>query len=97
MIDIPRRSVPVSVTSISFALEEYPWGFFYVDSDPDGAEVFIDGLSSGEMTPALFKSLPIGTHSIKVTGRNATKVIPDITINSLKLTNITIDLNEIKD
>ena len=93
LINLPLRSVPIPQTSIRLTLEEYPNGFLYVNSNPEGAEVFIDGLSSGEITPALFKSLQIGTHSVKMTGRNATKVIPDISINSLKFTNISVDLN----
>lgn len=93
LINLPRRSVPIPETSVDFTLEEYPNGFMYVDSVPEGADVSFDGLSTGEVTPALFKFLPTGAHSVTVTGRNVTKKFPDVTINALAFTNITVDLN----
>jgi hypothetical protein len=91
LIDLPRRSVPISTTSIDFVLEEYPSGFLYVDSIPKGGEVSVDGLFTGEITPALFRSIPAGSHSVKVTGINASKTFPDVTITSLEMANLTAD------
>ena len=34
LLDLPRRSVPISTTLVDFTLEEYPSGFLYVDSIP---------------------------------------------------------------
>jgi hypothetical protein len=53
--------------------------------------VSIDDLFTGEVTPALFRSIPTGTHSVKVTGINASKTFPDITITSLEMANLTAD------
>jgi len=96
LIVLPRRSVPVSKTFVNFFLEEYPSGFLYVSSIPNGGKVSIDGLFTGEVTPAFFRSIPVGTHSVEVTGINSTKTFTDITVNSLEMTNLTADftLNE---
>jgi hypothetical protein len=92
VIDLPHYSVPVSMTPVDFDLEEYPSGFLYVNSIPNGVKVSIDNLDTGEITPALFRSIPVGSHSVKVTGVNASKTFPDITITSLEMTNLTADL-----
>jgi hypothetical protein len=91
LIELPRRSVPISLTSVHFVLEEYPSGFLFVDSVPEGGKISIDGLFTGEVTPALFRSIPAGTHSVKVTGVNASKTFPDVTITSLEMANVTAD------
>jgi hypothetical protein len=91
LLDLPRRSVPISMTPVGFTLEEYPSGFLYVNSIQGGGKVSIDDLFTGEVTPALFRSIPTGTHSVKVTGINASKTFPDITITSLEMANLTAD------
>jgi hypothetical protein len=91
LIDLPRGSVPSYKKSIDFVLEEYQSGFLYVNSIPKGGKVSIDNLFTGEVTPALFRSIPMGTHSVKVTGINASKTFSDITITSLEMANLTAD------
>jgi hypothetical protein len=91
LLDLPRRTLPVSRTYVDFYLEEYPAGFLYVTSTPDGGTVSVDGMSTGEVTPALFKSMPTGSHLVEVKGTNSTKTFYDVTINSLYLTNLTAD------
>ena len=91
LIDLPMRSVPISITSVDFVLEEYPSGFLYVNSIPKGGIVSIDGMFTGEVTPALFRSIPTGTHTVKVTGVNASKTFFDIAITSLEMVNLTSD------
>ena len=91
LLFLPYRSVPASTLPVDFTLEEYPSGFLYVDSSPAGGAVFIDGLDTGEVTPALFKFIPIGTHSVKVTGTNTSKTFQDLIVTSLQITNITAD------
>jgi hypothetical protein len=97
LIDLPRRSVPISTTDVDFILEEFPSGFLYVNSIPEGGTIAIDGMTSGEVTPALFKSIPTGTHEVKVTWTNATKAFYDITVNSLAMTNLTADFTPEED
>jgi hypothetical protein len=96
LIDLPRRSVPISMTSVRFVLEEYPSGFLYVNSIPEGGKVSIDNLFTGEVTPALFKSIPIGTHTVKVTGVNTSKTF-DATVTSLEMTNLTADFTPLEE
>jgi len=91
LIDLPHYSVPISMTPIDFDLAEYPSGFLYVNSIPKGGKILIDNMNTGKITPALFRSIPSGSHSVKVTGVNASKTFPDITITSLEMTNLTVD------
>jgi hypothetical protein len=96
LIDLPRRTNPISLTPVDFDLEEYPSGFLYVNSVPEGGKISIDGLPSGELTPALFKSMAAGTHSVTVTGINGTRAF-DVTINSVEMTNVTADFTPHED
>ena len=90
LIDLPHYSVPLSMTPVDFDLEEYPSGFLYVNSIPRGGKISIDNLDTGEITPALFRSIPAGSHSIKVAGVNTSKTF-DATVTSLEMTNLTAD------
>jgi hypothetical protein len=90
-VDLPRRTLPISMTYVDFYLEEYPSGFLYVNSIPKGGRVSIDNMYTGEVTPALFKTVPTGTHLVEVKGTNSTKTFYDVTINSLYMTNLTAD------
>jgi hypothetical protein len=89
--------VPLSTTNVSFFLEEYTSGFLRVASDPLGATIAIDGKDTGEVTPMLFSSVPIGLHSVTVSGNNMTKRFPDITVNAIDVVNISADFHEIPD
>jgi hypothetical protein len=91
LIDLPRQILPFTPKQVDFELEEYPSGFLYVTSIPEGERVSIDSVFTGEVTPALFKSLPTGSHRVEVRGTNTTKTFEDVTINSLYLTNLTAD------
>jgi hypothetical protein len=94
LIDLPRQILPLTTKQVDFELEEYPSGFLYVTSVPEGSRVSIDNVFTGEVTPALFKSLPTGTHLVEVKGTNATKTFEDVTINSVDMTRLTADFTE---
>jgi hypothetical protein len=96
-VSLPYTPVPISTTNVSFLLEEYTSGFLRVASDPPGAAISLDGRDTGEVTPLILSSVPIGLHSVTVSGNNISRKIPDITVNAVKLTNITVDLHEIPD
>ena len=91
-IDLLYTPVPISVTNISFFLEEYPNGFLRVESNPQGADITLDGMDTGEVTPFLFSSIPTGLHSVMVSGNNLTQKYPDTTVNALHIMNISADL-----
>jgi hypothetical protein len=97
LLDLPRQILPLTLTNVDFNLEEYSSGFLYVTSLPDGSRVSIDRMFTGEVTPALFKSLPTGTHLVEVKGTNATKTFDDVTINSLYLTSLSADFTPHED
>jgi|WetSurMetagenome_2_1015567.scaffolds.fasta_scaffold04759_2 hypothetical protein len=94
LISLAYTSVPISTTDVHVTLEDYSWGFLRVESNPPGAGISIDGLDSGEVTPYLFPLMPTGSHSLKVTGNNITKMFYDRTVDALQEANITADLNE---
>ena len=96
-IDLLYTPVPLPTTNVSFILEEYPGGFLRVASDPPGATITLDGKDTGEVTPLLFSSVPIGLHSVTVSGNNMTRKFPDITVNSVNIVNISADFHKIPD
>jgi hypothetical protein len=60
---------------------------------PEGGKIWIDSVFTGEITPALFKSLPTGAHLVEVRGENSTKTFYDVTVNSLDMTVLTADIS----
>jgi len=96
VITLLYTPVPISTTEVHFALEEYPSGFLRVTSDPPAAGITIDGMDTGEMTPFMFSSVPIGSHSVTVFNNNITREYP-VTVNALEPANISADFYEIKD
>ena len=89
--------VPLSITNVSFILEEYPSGFLRVVSDPTGAAITLDGMDTGEVTPLMFSSIPIGLHSVTVSENNMSRMFPDITVNAVEIINISANFPEIPD
>jgi hypothetical protein len=87
---------PVSATNISFVLEEYPSGFLRVTSNPPGAAITLDSMDTGEVTPFIFSSIPIGLHSVEVTVNNASRKFPEITVNAVEVTKINADFTRKK-
>ena len=96
IVNLLYTPVPISTSNVSFILEEYPSGFLRVASDPPGAAITLDGRDTGEVTPLLFSSVPIGLHSVTVSINNVSRKYPDITVNAVELTNISVDLPEIE-
>jgi hypothetical protein len=95
LIDLPHGTDTLYRKSLDFVLNEYQSGYLSVNSVPDGGKVSIDNLFTGEVTPALFKSIPIGTHTVTVTGVNTSKTF-DATVTSLDLTNLTADFTPVE-
>jgi hypothetical protein len=91
LIDLPFGTDPLYRKSVDFVLNEYQSGYLSVNSIPEGGNVSIDNLFTGEVTPALFKSIPIGAHIVKVTGVNSSKTFYDVTVIPLDVTNLTAD------
>jgi hypothetical protein len=66
VISVPRDDdLHVSATQ-KFILETYPHGSLVVESDPAGARIYIDGVSTGEQTPCTFDGLTLGIHEVKL-------------------------------
>ena len=97
IINLLYTPVPISTTDVRFILEEYPSGFLRIASDPPGTAITLDGRDTGEVTPVLFSSVPIGLHSVTVSDSNMSRKFPDITVNAVEVTNISADFHEILD
>ena len=97
LIDLPYGTDPLYRKSVDFVLNEYQSGYLYVNSIPVGGKVSIDNLFTGEVTPALFKSIPIGTHTVKVAGVNSSKTFYDVTVIPQDLTNLTADITALEE
>jgi len=67
IVEIPVSGSEEVKTPVQFMLESYGSGPLVVDSIPQEAAVLIDGLSSGEKTPATFLNIPIGIHEVTMT------------------------------
>jgi hypothetical protein len=96
LFDLPYGADPLYRKSVDFVLNEYQSGYLSVNSVPEGGKVSIDNLFTGEVTPVLFKSLPIGTHTIKVTVVNTSKTF-DATVTPLEMTNLTADFTPVEE
>lgn len=46
--------------------EETPTAWIAVTSSPDGAPIWLDGKSSGKITPDTLRAVPVGQHTIRV-------------------------------
>ncbi len=97
IITLLSTPVPISTTNVTFSLDEYQNGFLRVASDPSGAEIGLDGMDTGEITPFIFFALPTGSHSIIIGNKTVTRKYPDITVNALVPVNISADFREIQD
>ncbi len=53
-------------TSASFALSEAKYGSIYVDSDPQGAAIYLDGDSTGQVTPDTLALVLTGQRTVGV-------------------------------
>jgi hypothetical protein len=90
-INLLYTPVPISTTNVSFTLQEYPGGFLRVTSTPPGAVITLDGADTGEVTPFIFSSIPIGSHSVEVTVNKTSRKFPEITVNAVEVTKINAD------
>jgi hypothetical protein len=64
LVDIPVSRDAMVKAPARFTLERYPWGDLEVRSGVDGAEIFLDGFSTGEKTPSTLRFIPIGVHEV---------------------------------
>lgn len=71
---------------------ESMFGKIYVESDPSGADIFVDGLKKG-ITPKLIDDLSEGTHTIKITKEFYKEYIGYVTATN-KLNKIFFKLDE---
>ncbi len=64
-----------------------PMGNLYIQSDPQGANVFIDSIPAGEQTPAIIENILVGQHSVSLKLQD----FADTTINVTIQENQTLD------
>jgi len=78
-ICVPRTNEEFIKGIISFTLDMYPSGPLRVESIPNGATIYINGLETGEKTPYSFSGIPVGVHELTLKSSKITRS-RDITI-----------------
>jgi hypothetical protein len=78
--------------TVEVALDPYTWGSLEVSSDPVGARIYLFGRDTGEVTPYTFHYLNIGSYSVKVVGKNASKTMEDVLVSPYATTGCHADL-----
>jgi len=71
---------------VMFRLGSYPYGSLNVTSEPAGGEIYLYGKNTGEVTPHIFRYMPIGTYEVKVVGNATFRVADDVTIRPYEVT-----------
>jgi len=79
VLSIPRTQEDFIKGTLSFILETYPCGPLRVESIPDGAIIYLDGIATGEKTPCSFTGIPVGVHELTLKSGEITRS-RDITI-----------------
>gem|GEM_PF-285953 len=64
LVTVPRTNEEFIKGTISFVLDTYPCGPLRVESIPDGAAIYLDGIATGEKTPFSFSGIPLGVHQL---------------------------------
>ncbi|MDD3977083.1 MAG: PEGA domain-containing protein [Methanomicrobium sp.] len=49
---------------LKFLLDEYPYGYLSVNSQPEGCSIYLGGSYTGKKTPYNFEYMPIGTYDV---------------------------------
>ncbi|WP_214040945.1 PEGA domain-containing protein [Methanoculleus sp.] len=71
---------------LAFHLEPYAYGSLNLTSEPAGAQIYLYSKNTGEVTPHIFRYMPIGTYEVKVVGNATFKTADDVTILPYKVT-----------
>ncbi len=91
VIGIPRTDDETIKEPLSFTLETYPCGPLRIESYPEGAAIYLDGLATGEKTPLSFSGIPVGIHELTLRSGDLTST-RDITIRPDNPNRFFIDL-----
>ncbi|MBN2379034.1 PEGA domain-containing protein [candidate division WOR-3 bacterium] len=91
LADYKDYDTTVTVTAdetvtVNATLEYEGYGSLSVISDPTGASIWIDDVNTGELTPDTLDSLPIGSHSLKLTRTDYVDYETDVDIEKDKTT-----------
>jgi len=58
---------------VNIRLQEDPLGSLNITSTPPGAKVYLSGRNTGEKTPVVIPSLPIGIYTVKLVGEEESR------------------------
>ena len=79
--------------TVKFTLDPYTWGSLEVSSTPLGARIYLFSRDTGEVTPHTFHYLDIGSYSVKMVGKNASKTMGDVTVSPYATKECSADLS----
>ncbi len=90
---VPARKKTRTLTERSQKKEKIPqMGTLVVDSQPEGAEIFIDEVATAEVTPAAFPELAVGQHSVRLARAGYNDVSTQIEIEPQKEAKVAVQL-----
>lgn len=69
-------------------------GDVFVKADQDGARIFVDGVDTGLLTPAVVEGLPAGAHEIKVLGEGCSKGLSEVLVREHAIERLDLTLFE---
>lgn len=75
VIEIPITDSPLVSKPVSFILDTYANGPVTIESIPPGADILVDGIATGEITPFTFEHLPLGIHQVTSRRNGETRTI----------------------
>ena len=70
-------------------------GNIYISSNPAGADIFLDSINTGSITPDTLKNIPTGDHRITLKKYNYVDTSLNIAVQENKTTSKTVTLNQI--
>ena len=73
--EIPITDSPVVRKPVSFILDTYASGPVTLESIPPAADILIDGIVTGEITPYTFEHLSLGIHQVTVRRNGESRTI----------------------
>jgi len=61
--------------TFDLTLEPYVFGSIRMESEPEGARIYLYGQNTGLLTPQLMPYMPIGGYSVRLTGRGGAQTV----------------------
>jgi len=71
------------------------WGSILVTSNPQGADIWLNGINTGKVTPAFLDNVTLGSHVVKLTQTGYNGATENVSVTSDKTVTIEMTLSKI--